>query len=120
MKKDKTLQEWLSSEIEDMKDDPEFILEGVILELTEQIYTEMENQGLSKSELARRSDMKPAAITRFFRGQENLTFATAVKLGAALGVELHVFYKPISREQEDKDKDKVVPNIDLYDKVFHI
>ena len=60
MTKRQNLQEWFASELDKIKDDPIFILEGVVLDWTEQIAEEMEKQNISKSELARRMGKKPA------------------------------------------------------------
>ena len=63
---------------------------GAILELTESVVREMERQGISRTELARRLGATPAYVTKILRGKANFTLATMVGLARALGAELHV------------------------------
>jgi ribosome-binding protein aMBF1 (putative translation factor) len=91
---DISFQDWFASKVEELKDDPVFVLEGVLYELTERIVEEMEKQGVSRSDLARKMGKKPSFITRVLRGNANLTFSTAVQIGLALGLKLQVNYLP--------------------------
>lgn len=63
---------------------------GAILEFTESIVREMERQGLTRMELARRLDVTPAYVMKILRGKVNFTLATMVRLARALGVELRI------------------------------
>ena len=63
---------------------------GAIMEFTESLVREMERQGLSRVELARRLGASPAYVTKILRGKVNFTLATMVRLARALGTELHV------------------------------
>lgn len=87
MNSNRSLQEWFTSEIEALKDDPEFILEGALLQFTDKISLEMERQGMSKSDLARKIGKKPPFITRVLRGNSNITLATMVQILTALGLK---------------------------------
>lgn len=97
---ERSLQDWFASEIENLKDDPVFVLEGVLIELTDLIVEEMKKQGISRSDLARKMGKKPSFITRVLRGNENLTFSTAVQIGLALGLKLSVGFKPMNPSAE--------------------
>ena len=63
---------------------------GVIVEFTESLVREMERQGITRTELARRLGATPAYVTKILRGKVNFTLATMVRLARALGGELHV------------------------------
>ncbi len=82
--------EWFSQRLEEYRDDPEFILEELILDVTEQICAAMEGQDISRSELAQRLGVSRAYITKLLNGQGNMTLRTLVAVGHALGVEVNV------------------------------
>jgi transcriptional regulator with XRE-family HTH domain len=63
---------------------------GAIVEFTESLVREMERQGISRTELARRLGATPAYVTKILRGKVNFTLATMVRLARALNAELHV------------------------------
>jgi transcriptional regulator with XRE-family HTH domain len=65
---------------------------GLELEFTEELCRVMEEQRVSRAELARRVGTSPAYITKILRGNTNFTLATMSKLAGALGMEvrLHV------------------------------
>lgn len=75
----------------------EFWVAGAILELTEEVVRRMEEQGVSRSELARRLGTSPAYVTKLLRGNANLTLATMVRLARALESELHCHLTPATR-----------------------
>lgn len=75
----------------------EFWVAGAILELTEEVVRRMEEQGVSRSELARRLGTSPAYVTKLLRGNANLTLATMVRLARALESELHCRLTPAAR-----------------------
>lgn len=68
----------------------DYWLAGAILEFTEDVVREMDRQGISRTELARRLGSTPAYVTKILRGKVNFTLATMVKLARALGSEVHV------------------------------
>lgn len=63
---------------------------GAILEFTEGVVREMERQGITRSELARRLGSTPAYVTKLLRGKVNFTLATIVRLARALDAEVRV------------------------------
>ncbi|HWM92247.1 MAG TPA: helix-turn-helix transcriptional regulator [Thermoanaerobaculia bacterium] len=68
----------------------DYWLAGAILEFTEAVVREMEYQGISRTELARRLGATPAYVTKLLRGKANFTLATMVRLARALDSEVHV------------------------------
>ena len=67
---------------------------GAILEFTEGVVREMERQGVTRTELARRLGATPAYVTKILRGKANFTLETMVRLARALDVRLHVQLAP--------------------------
>jgi transcriptional regulator with XRE-family HTH domain len=68
----------------------DYWLAGAILAFTENIVREMERQGITRTELARRLGATPAYVTKILRGKVNFTLATMTRLSRALGAELTV------------------------------
>lgn len=69
---------------------PEYAAAAVIYDFTEDVWSLMEMQGLSRSELAARLNASPAYVTKILRGNANFTLVSMAKLAAALGAELRV------------------------------
>ena len=65
------------------------------LMIMEEILRLMNEQELSRSELARRMGVNPSRITAMMSGSNNFTIETLVRAGRALGVELHQHFAPI-------------------------
>ncbi|HEX3128784.1 MAG TPA: helix-turn-helix transcriptional regulator [Thermoanaerobaculia bacterium] len=68
----------------------DYWLAGAILGFTEDVVREMDRQGISRTELARRLGSTPAYVTKVLRGKVNFTLSTMVKLARALGAEVQV------------------------------
>ena len=79
---------WFDKRIEHLKTDPEFLSEQLILKLNEEICRVMEEQGISRAELARRLGVQRQFITKLLNGMPNLTLITLVKIATALGVQV--------------------------------
>ena len=72
-------------------------LEGEIefckLEAVEALLQFMKREGITRSELATRMGVPPSRITRLLGGAENLTIATLVRAGRAVGAELKLTFQ---------------------------
>jgi transcriptional regulator with XRE-family HTH domain len=66
--------------------------ERLIVELTETIARLMQEQGMSKSDLADALGHKPAFVTKLLSGKNNFTVATLSKIFLALKAQLHFAY----------------------------
>lgn len=73
---------------------PEYWEEGAILDFTEAMYIAMEEQDVTRAELARRLGTSQAYITRVLGGHANFTLRTMAKLALALGLQLEVGLVP--------------------------
>jgi len=76
---------------------PEYWEEGALLDFTEALYAAMEDQGVTRTELARRLGTSQAYITRVLSGNANFTLRTMSKLAFALGMQLDVALSPQRR-----------------------
>lgn len=65
------------------------------LMIMEEILRLMKEQGVNRSELAKRMGVKPSRITAMMSGSNNFTIETLVRAGRALGAELHQHFAPI-------------------------
>ncbi len=61
-------------------------------EFTEDIFTLMEQRGVTRAELARRMGSSPAYVTKMLRGNTNFTIESMVRIARALDgkLSLHV------------------------------
>ena len=73
---------------------PEYWEEGAILDFTEALHVAMDEQGMTRAELARRLGTSQAYITRVLSGNANFTLKTMSKLAFALGMRLDVGLSP--------------------------
>lgn len=71
------------------KDDPDFHLEQVLLELSEQVGYRMAELDVSQADLATMLGKKPSQISKFLSG-ENVTLKTVVQFAMALDLRLNV------------------------------
>jgi len=68
----------------------EYWTERASLEFTEELTRWMEQQGLSRKDLAEKIGSSQAYITKILKGNVNFTLASMVKLTRALGAELRI------------------------------
>ena len=73
---------------------PEFWTERAIIRMAEEIHRELNRQGLTRAELARRLGFSPAYVTKILRGNANFTLESMVKIARALGAELRISLDP--------------------------
>lgn len=79
------------------------------LAFTEDVCAVMEEQDISRTELARRLDTSAAYVTKLLRGDTNFTVTTLVKVARALGREVELRLRagsnedqPAAREEEEE------------------
>ncbi len=76
--------------LESAKTSPDYWHEAAVLEFTLDLLRRMEEQDVSRAELARRMGTSRAYITRLLGGDANFTLMTMVKLSMAVGGALHI------------------------------
>jgi transcriptional regulator with XRE-family HTH domain len=93
---------------------PHYWHEGAVIEFTEDLQRRMEEQNVSRAELARRMGTSRAYITRLLGGDANFTLMTMVKLSMAVGGALHVHIsdqQATTRWQDTLPGEKAHPEI---------
>ena len=76
--------------LEELKDDPEFKLEGLMLEINEDICRFMEKRGITRAELAEKLGTSRAYITKMLNGNPNLTLRSLVNIAHALECDINI------------------------------
>lgn len=62
--------------------------EGLILDVTEAIWEEMEKSGIKKKDLAKMLGKSPAYITQLLNGSRNMTLRTLADIAFAMNIKL--------------------------------
>lgn len=68
----------------------DYAVAGLVHDFTEGLAWRMDEQGISRAELARRLGTSPAYITKILRGNINFTLETLVRLAVAVGAEVRI------------------------------
>jgi len=66
--------------------------------VVEELLQYMKREGIKRTELAARMDVPPSRITKMLDGTENLTIATLVRAGRAVGADLHQTFAPVGKK----------------------
>src|SRR5688500_18606190 len=83
-----------------------FRIDGLKVEISEQIYEAMNQQGISNADLARRLGKSRAYVTKLLRGTTNFTLESLVRIGRALSTEaeINLVTKPTARSKPKRTK----------------
>lgn len=76
--------------VQDAQKSVNFWVDGPITEFAEDIWRLMEEQKVSRAELARRLGTSRAYVTKLLGGNANFTLHTMTKVAMALGATVHV------------------------------
>lgn len=79
---------WIRQDLEELKEDPEFLTQGLLLEVNEDICKLMEDQGVNRAELARRLKWRRSAVTKMLQGNHNISIGRLMKVALALDCTL--------------------------------
>lgn len=85
--------EWFRNKLGSLKDDFEFRLETIILDLTEKISKRMKEKNLNRTNLAELLKVSPPAVTKILNGNSNFTLKTLLSLADALQLQLKIDFK---------------------------
>ena len=89
-----TLEERFQRDVERFRDDPDFILTGLLLDFNIDMWGAMQKQGVSRSQLAERLGTSRAYVTKLLDGQENMTLKTIVRVANALDLKVDLKLRP--------------------------
>lgn len=76
--------------LEEARQSVDYWVDGPITEFAEDIWRLMEEQKVSRAELARRLGTSRAYVTKLLGGNANFTLQTMTKVAMALGATVHV------------------------------
>lgn len=78
------------------------------LMIVEELLALMEEQGITRSELAKRMGVQPSRITSMMTGSNNFTIGTLVRAGRAVGADIELHLVPMkSNAKAGKSNHKV-------------
>ena len=89
--------QWFSDIEKESANDPEIIVYGMLLEMTEDICEAMEHQGITRSELANRLGVSRQYVTNFLNTPANTTLKSIVQFAQAVGLEVSLEQRPTDR-----------------------
>jgi transcriptional regulator with XRE-family HTH domain len=76
---------WYAEMTKEFHNDPDYWAEGLKLDFAEEVGRLMEEQKVSRAELARRLGTSPAYVTKILHWTANLTLASMSKIALAFG-----------------------------------
>lgn len=82
--------EKLHLKLEDARKTFDYRLEEVLFSVAEQLCSHLENQNLTRSDLAKRMGVSGAYVTKILNGNPNLTIKSLLKLSDTLGKKLAI------------------------------
>jgi transcriptional regulator with XRE-family HTH domain len=59
----------------------------------------MEEQGITRAELARRMEVQPSRVTSILSGTNNFTIDTLVRAGRAVGADIELHFVPMKKDK---------------------
>jgi transcriptional regulator with XRE-family HTH domain len=90
---------------------------GMINEFYHLVLTSMEQEEISKADLARRLGKSRAAITQMFHKTPNITIKKMIEIADAIGLDLHISASPLQEGHKSVSplrSDHPAPVDDLY------
>ena len=72
--------------VQEYQNDPEFIADGLAVDIIEQLLALLKKKGLTQSWLAEQMDVSKAHISKLLSAPPNMTLITLAKIASALGV----------------------------------
>jgi len=67
------------------------------LMIVEELLQLMEEQGITRSELAKRMGVQPSRVTSMMTGSNNFTIETLVRAGRAVGADIELHFVPMKK-----------------------
>jgi transcriptional regulator with XRE-family HTH domain len=94
---------WLQANLQDPEFQRLYAREELIEDFLGAVEEAMQQQGVSRSDLANRLGCKPANITQIMRRTRNLTASTMVDIAFALGLRLQLQVEPAQSEDGQQE-----------------
>ena len=74
--------------------------EGLFVSVANAVIDQMENKGVTKSELANRLKITPSHMSRILQGQINLSLESLAKIAFVLGMQWECRLVPLGKEKK--------------------
>jgi transcriptional regulator with XRE-family HTH domain len=85
---------WYEEMTKEFDNDPDYWTEGLKLDFAEEVGRLMEEQKISRAELARRLGTSPAYVTKILHWTANLTLTSMSKIALAFGSRVYLNLAP--------------------------
>jgi len=85
---------WSEMNLSQLKNDPEFETEVLLLEINELIAQRLIDKGMRRADLARKLGVSKAFVTKLLDGNRNVTISTLVRVFNALELKAKVSVLP--------------------------
>jgi transcriptional regulator with XRE-family HTH domain len=85
---------WYEAQRAEFDNDPDYWAEGLKLDFAEEVCRLMEEQKVSRAELARRLGTSPTYVTKILHWTANLTLTSMSKIALAFGSRVHLSLAP--------------------------
>ncbi|MBN1446408.1 MAG: helix-turn-helix transcriptional regulator [Bacteroidetes bacterium] len=89
-----TKKKWFAEQFEKFEEDAEYRTGLLRLKLYEDILRVMEEQGVTRAELAKRLSCSKAYVSKLFNDSTNMTLHTLVRIALALGCDMELSLVP--------------------------
>ena len=83
-------REFFERRLAEFKEDPAFMAEEVVLEIMYSFEEAMQEQGVTRGELAERAGVSRAYVSEVLNGKPNMTILTLCKFALALGLKVNL------------------------------
>jgi transcriptional regulator with XRE-family HTH domain len=91
--------------------DPAYWAELAKLDFAVELNSKMEEQHLSRSDLAKKVSVSKAYISKILGGYANFTIESMSKLAFALGLKIEIFFRPASGVSESSLESFFTPSL---------
>ena len=81
---------WFDERVKEFADDPEYMVHGLLLGITEDICRAMAEQSISNSELANRLNISQRQVIKFLNTPLNTTLESIVRFAQAVGLRVKI------------------------------
>jgi transcriptional regulator with XRE-family HTH domain len=87
---DFNLKDWFDKEVDQLRDDPEFIANKLMVHLASQVAVKLEKEGLKQKDLANKLNKSESWISRFMNDPTNFSVKKLVEIAVVLGMKLEI------------------------------
>lgn len=99
------LREWFNEQVDELKDDPEYISYGLMVDLAGQIAKKLKKEGLKQKDLAARLGKTEGWISRFMNDPTNFSVKKLVEIATALDMELEISFRDRMHQSNSSTKE---------------